>query len=89
VSKRIGRNDPCPCGSGRKYKLCCLEKDEATERERRAKEESEAPLAPPEPLRPVEPPKATPKHGTRQPWKRNVLNTHGFHKVTTPRKVGS
>jgi uncharacterized protein len=19
-----GRNDPCPCGSGRKYKLCCL-----------------------------------------------------------------
>ena len=20
---RIGRNDPCPCGSGRKYKLCC------------------------------------------------------------------
>lgn len=25
----IGRNDPCPCGSGRKYKKCCLEKDEA------------------------------------------------------------
>jgi hypothetical protein len=21
---RIGRNDPCPCGSGRKYKRCCL-----------------------------------------------------------------
>ncbi len=21
---RIGRNDPCPCGSGRKYKACCL-----------------------------------------------------------------
>ncbi len=21
---RIGRNDPCPCGSGRKYKKCCL-----------------------------------------------------------------
>ena len=20
---RIGRNDPCPCGSGRKYKKCC------------------------------------------------------------------
>ena len=20
----IGRNDPCPCGSGRKYKRCCL-----------------------------------------------------------------
>ena len=22
---KIGRNDPCPCGSGRKYKNCCLE----------------------------------------------------------------
>jgi hypothetical protein len=21
--KRIGRNDPCPCGSGQKYKNCC------------------------------------------------------------------
>ena len=21
---RTGRNDPCPCGSGRKYKPCCL-----------------------------------------------------------------
>jgi hypothetical protein len=25
---KIGRNDPCPCGSGKKYKKCCLEKDE-------------------------------------------------------------
>jgi uncharacterized protein len=22
---RVGRNDPCPCGSGRKYKHCCLQ----------------------------------------------------------------
>ncbi len=22
-NKKIGRNDPCPCGSGRKYKVCC------------------------------------------------------------------
>ena len=22
-SKKIGRNDPCPCGSGKKYKKCC------------------------------------------------------------------
>jgi hypothetical protein len=26
---RPGRNDPCPCGSGRKYKRCCLERDAA------------------------------------------------------------
>src|SRR3989454_1056229 len=25
---RIGRNDPCPCGSGKKYKKCCMEKDQ-------------------------------------------------------------
>jgi len=23
---KIGRNDPCPCGSGKKYKKCCLDK---------------------------------------------------------------
>lgn len=24
---KVGRNDPCPCGSGKKYKHCCLMKD--------------------------------------------------------------
>ena len=24
---KIGRNEPCPCGSGRKYKRCCLDKN--------------------------------------------------------------
>ncbi len=24
---KIGRNDPCPCGSGKKYKKCCLGKE--------------------------------------------------------------
>jgi len=27
--KKVGRNDPCPCGSGKKYKNCCMEKDTA------------------------------------------------------------
>jgi preprotein translocase subunit SecA len=22
-AERVGRNDPCPCGSGKKYKHCC------------------------------------------------------------------
>ena len=26
---QTGRNDPCPCGSSKKYKRCCLQKDEA------------------------------------------------------------
>jgi tetratricopeptide (TPR) repeat protein len=29
-----GRNDPCPCGSGNKYKKCCLAKEEAVARDR-------------------------------------------------------
>ena len=24
--KKVGRNDPCPCGSGKKYKYCCMNK---------------------------------------------------------------
>ena len=28
-SKKIGDNDPCPCGSGKKYKKCCKSKDMA------------------------------------------------------------
>src|SRR5438093_13187182 len=26
---KVSRSDPCPCGSGKKYKKCCLEKDAA------------------------------------------------------------
>ena len=26
----IGRNDPCPCGSGKKFKHCCLGKESST-----------------------------------------------------------
>ena len=25
-TKKVGRNDACPCGSGKKYKQCCLNK---------------------------------------------------------------
>ena len=29
---KVGRNDPCPCGSGKKYKNCCMKKDQEMER---------------------------------------------------------
>jgi len=29
---KIGRNEPCPCGSGKKYKHCCLQQQEAAAR---------------------------------------------------------
>lgn len=35
---KIGRNDPCPCGSGKKYKKCCMEKDKAQRRYNDAKQ---------------------------------------------------
>ena len=37
-----GRNDPCPCGSGNKYKRCCLPKEEAAEHARFARAAAEA-----------------------------------------------
>ena len=33
---KIGRNDTCPCGSAKKYKHCCLQKDEQAEAAARA-----------------------------------------------------
>ncbi len=40
--RRPGRNDPCPCRSGKKYKRCCLPADEAAERALRQVAEAEA-----------------------------------------------
>ena len=28
-TQTVGRNDPCPCGSGKKYKNCCMRKDQS------------------------------------------------------------
>ncbi len=39
---KIGRNAPCPCGSGKKYKRCCLPPQEGTP--------ATAPPAPPQPI---------------------------------------
>jgi len=46
-SKKIGRNDRCPCGSGKKYKNCCLMTERArpdtTQRKRPAGQGADAP----------------------------------------------
>jgi hypothetical protein len=85
VEPSLGRNDPCHCGSGKKYKQCHLAADEASAREARAKAAESAPA--PEPA--ATPEKAAgPKHQTRQPWKKTATNTHGFGKTSLPRKVG-
>jgi hypothetical protein len=92
TAARPGRNEPCYCGSGRKYKHCCLAKDEkkaAAARAKAAKAEAEAPA-------PVEAegeaaaaaaPKRPPKPQTEQPWK--AKSSRGFvPRTRTPRKVG-
>jgi tetratricopeptide (TPR) repeat protein len=44
---RIGRNDPCRCGSGQKYKRCCLPRDEAAAAADRAAAPPPEPAIPP------------------------------------------
>jgi hypothetical protein len=81
---RPGRNDPCRCGSGRKYKHCCLDKDAAEASAKRASAAAEA--APPaSDAGPV--PAARPaKHETHQPWR---AHTRTFvPRPRAPRKVG-
>jgi len=85
VEASPGRNDPCPCGSGKKYKQCCLGKDEEKARLARAKAAEEAP---PPTADSATPAHAGARHQTRQPWKKSATNTHGFGKTSLPRKVG-
>ncbi len=80
--RHVGRNEPCPCGSGRKYKHCCLEKDEEAARAANAQAATDADK--PQTTAATRPP----KHQTHQPWKKSAANTHGFHRVSLPRKVG-
>jgi len=82
---RPGRNQPCHCGSGRKYKHCCLEKDDALAAVARAKTAAEAAAGPPEAV--TSAPTRAPKPQTHQPWK--ATTSRGFVTRTRgPRKVG-
>lgn len=87
ASKRPGRNEPCHCGSGRKYKQCCLAKDEEADRTARA--EAAAKTAPATESAERKQRTPPPKRPTDQPWKGSTKNMGGFHKVSGPRKIGS
>ena len=90
--KTLGRNDPCHCGSGKKYKQCHLDKDEAAAREARAAATAEAEKNAPVP----EPPKDGDKPAAKSHDKPNFheqrgrggANTKGFQRASSVRKVG-
>lgn len=85
--KHPSRNEPCHCGSGKKYKHCCLVKDEEADRASREQQASAAePTAPPEdaPSQHTAPPPRT----QGQPWKRATQTARGPRRITTPRKAG-
>lgn len=85
TSARPGRNQPCHCGSGRKYKHCCLEKDEAQSAAARAQAATDA--AAQSSKAGTSAPIRAAKHQTQQPWK--ATTSRGFvPRARTPRKVG-
>ena len=90
--KPLGRNDPCHCGSGKKYKQCHLDKDEAKAREARAAAMAEAEKnAPPsEPVKEGEKPslKSHDKPTFHEQRGRGGANTKGFQRASSVRKVG-
>jgi hypothetical protein len=101
TTSQVGRNDKCPCGSGKKYKQCCLAADEekarkarekaAAKAEREAAKEQETAEKDGE-SREAKDASASPpprsKSQSYQPWKKSATNTHAFQRMSTPRKVG-
>ena len=84
TNARPGRNEPCHCGSGRKYKHCCLEKDDAQAAVDRAKAAEDEAATPPEPDA-AEPASAR-KHQTDQPWRPDPSRSF-IPRPGTPRKT--
>ena len=88
--KLPGRNEPCHCGSGKKYKQCHLDQDEAAARDARAKTAAEAAKNAP-PSEPVAEGEAKPKSHDRMTFheqKGRGANTKGFQRASAVRKVG-
>lgn len=81
---KIGRNDPCHCGSGTKYKKCCLATDEAARAAALAAQATAQPAAadppapqangfkPSRPARNAAPPKGLPSKSQNLKRKRAV-----------------
>lgn len=91
--KNTGRNDPCPCGSGKKYKKCHLQEDEKSYSDALAKaREAAAKVAEGEGTEerkegPAHPPGVKGhKDGPKIPKPKPAV---GARQVSTPRKAGT
>jgi len=60
MPENVSRNAPCPCGSGKKYKKCCLAKDEQAARDAARKAAEQAAKTAVRPPRPATAPSAPP-----------------------------
>ena len=90
AAARPGRNDPCHCGSGKKYKKCHLADDAEADRAARAEAQPETPA--PEPIAEGSSAKARDRkeqrRATDQPWRRSQTPVHGTPGRTGPRRRG-
>lgn len=83
TKQNISRNDPCPCGSGAKYKRCCLAKDEVAGRQQTAppsaaKARSGPELGAPRPTAVAVPPReSTPAERWWEAWIDSVVEAKG------------
>ncbi len=92
MSTDIGRNDPCRCGSGKKYKKCHLEADEKSDRKEREKAALNAAKVAAEKEKETEKaqssaPKKSIEH-QKQTWIGKMANKVGFFKGITQRRTG-
>ena len=92
AKKALGRNDPCHCGSLKKYKQCHLDQDEQKAREARAvaaaEAEKNAPVAEPAKDGEKSAAKSHDKPNFHEQRGRGGANTKGFQRASSVRKVG-
>ena len=95
MSITIGRNDPCHCGSGKKYKKCHIEKDELADRKEREKAALNAvKVAEAEAEKNEKDPQKAGQSVTHKPqdqsgWVKKMAGKVGFFKNLTQRRTPS
>jgi hypothetical protein len=87
----LGRNEPCHCGSGKKYKKCHLEADEKSDRKDREKAAlNAAKIAAENEKEDEKAGKTAPQHRpeSKPGWIGKMANKVGMFRGTTQRRTG-